>query len=74
MLDDPALSAYFRVLGFDIDDARRFILLLDTDANGSVSIHEFLRGCLRYRGGATGVDMHTCLRVVSAHSSELLGC
>ena len=21
MLDDPALSAYFRVLGFDIDDA-----------------------------------------------------
>ncbi|CAK9070614.1 unnamed protein product [Durusdinium trenchii] len=64
MLDDPALSAYFRVLGFDIDDARRFILLLDTDANGSISVSEFLRGCLRYRGVATGVDMHTCLRVV----------
>ena len=25
---------------------------------------EFLKGCLRYRGGATGVDMHTCLRLV----------
>ena len=63
MLDDSALSAYFRVLGFDIDDARRFIQLLDTDSNGSISIDEFLRGCLRYRGLATGVDMHTCIRV-----------
>ena len=26
-------------------------------------IDEFLRGCLRYRGLATGVDMHTCLRM-----------
>lgn len=64
MLDDPALSAYFRVLGFDIDDARRFIQLLDTDSNERISIDEFLRGCLRYRGLATGVDMHTCLRMV----------
>eukprot|EP00438_Fugacium_kawagutii_P016624 Skav205644 [mRNA] locus=scaffold458:98794:105314:+ [translate_table: standard] len=44
--------------------ARRFIQLLDVDSSGSISIDEFLRGGLRYRGLATGVDMHACLRVV----------
>ncbi|CAJ1368974.1 unnamed protein product, partial [Effrenium voratum] len=72
MLGDPTLSAYFRVLGFDIDDANRFILLLDKDSSGSISMDEFLKGCLRYRGGATGVDMHTCLRLVRRMEQTLL--
>ncbi len=34
-----------------------------SDRTPVVGIDEFLRGCLRYRGLATGVDMHTCIRV-----------
>jgi len=64
MLKDPTLSAYFRVLGFEIDDANRFIDLLDKDEDGAISVDEFLRGCLKFRGGAAAVDMHQCLRLV----------
>lgn len=58
MLQDETLSAYFRILGFDIDDAGRFIRLLDADCSGAVSIDEFLDGCMRFRGPAQGVDVH----------------
>jgi len=72
MLKDPTLSAYFRVLGFEIDDAARFINLLDKDKDGAISMEEFLRGCLQYRGVATAVDMHQCLRLVRQTQRALL--
>ncbi|CAE7320757.1 pex6 [Symbiodinium pilosum] len=72
MLKDPTLSAYFRVLGFEIDDAARFINLLDKDKDGSISVEEFLRGCLKYRGMATAVDMHQCLRLVRQTQRSLV--
>ncbi|CAE6911722.1 SCN10A [Symbiodinium natans] len=72
MLKDPTLSAYFRVLGFEIDDAARFITLLDKDKDGAISVEEFLRGCLKYRGSATAVDMHQCLRLVRQTQRSLV--
>jgi len=62
VLEDPTLSAYFRVLEFDVDDAQRFIDLLDLDNSNTLTIDEFLMGCERYKGPAQGVDVHACLK------------
>lgn len=64
MLADETLSAYFRTLGFDIDDVGDFIRLLDADGSGSVSIEEFLDGCMRFRGPAQCVDVQHILAEV----------
>lgn len=61
-LDDPTMSAYFRVLGIDIDDPDRFVRLLDLDHSGAVNFEEFAEGCLKFKGSAKSVDMHTVLR------------
>eukprot|EP00930_Biecheleria_cincta_P095274 TRINITY_DN87252_c0_g1_i1.p1 TRINITY_DN87252_c0_g1~~TRINITY_DN87252_c0_g1_i1.p1 ORF type:complete len:645 (-),score=84.05 TRINITY_DN87252_c0_g1_i1:151-2085(-) len=61
-LDDPTMAAYFRILGIDIDDPDRFVRLLDLDHSGAVNFQEFAEGCLRFKGTATSVDMHTVLR------------
>ncbi|CAE7322467.1 para [Symbiodinium natans] len=61
-LDDATMEAFFRTLGFDVYDKHRFMELLDVDDSGEVSYEEFLEGCMRYRGVAQGVDVHTVIR------------
>mmetsp|Transcript_35304 Transcript_35304/g.82374 ORF Transcript_35304/g.82374 Transcript_35304/m.82374 type:complete len:103 (+) Transcript_35304:94-402(+) len=56
------MEAFFRTLGFDVYDKQRFMELLDVDDSGEVSYEEFLEGCMRYRGVAQGVDVHTVIR------------
>jgi len=58
MLEDPTLSAYFSVLGFEVDDARRLFMLLDQDNSGEVEIHEFMEGCIKLKGQARSIDVH----------------
>eukprot|EP00930_Biecheleria_cincta_P035127 TRINITY_DN24192_c0_g1_i1.p1 TRINITY_DN24192_c0_g1~~TRINITY_DN24192_c0_g1_i1.p1 ORF type:complete len:582 (+),score=115.95 TRINITY_DN24192_c0_g1_i1:94-1839(+) len=58
MLEDPGLSAYFRVLGFDVHDAQRLFDLMDSDCSGTVCLEEFLDGCVRLKGSARSIDMH----------------
>lgn len=72
VLEDPTLAAYFRVLEFDIDDARRFIDLIDTDKSGSLSVDEFLKGCQRFKGPAQAIDVHAVLQEVRSIKEELL--
>mmetsp|Transcript_30887 Transcript_30887/g.57927 ORF Transcript_30887/g.57927 Transcript_30887/m.57927 type:complete len:385 (+) Transcript_30887:3-1157(+) len=61
MLDDPTLSAYFRVLGFETTDADSFFKLLDVDDSETVSMQEFLDGCARLKGPARNMDVHAIL-------------
>mmetsp|Transcript_74798 Transcript_74798/g.132307 ORF Transcript_74798/g.132307 Transcript_74798/m.132307 type:complete len:168 (-) Transcript_74798:38-541(-) len=58
MVEDPALSAYFSVLGFEIDDAKRLFMMLDADGSGEVEIGEFLTRCLKLKGEARSIDVH----------------
>ncbi|CAE7623555.1 Scn11a [Symbiodinium pilosum] len=61
MLEDPTLSAYFRVLGFETTDADLFFKLLDVDDSNAVSMQEFLDGCARLKGPARNMDVHAIL-------------
>jgi len=75
-LEDPTMSAFFRMLGFDIADPQRFITLLDADESGFVTFEEFLEGCMQFKGVAQGVDVHAILRYIRklAQTVEEMSC
>merc|ERR1712187_49949 len=60
MLNDEVL-AHLRAIGIDGNEAQGLFGLLDDDQSHSVSINEFITGCLRLKGGARAVDMVTLL-------------
>merc|ERR1712139_92876 len=73
---DIRVRTYFQVLGMDPDDIQRLFQLIDQDESGEVEVNEFLDGCLRLKGEARSIDLHTvmydckaCLR----HTAEMVG-
>jgi len=76
---DVRVKSYFQVLGMDPDDIERLFRLIDQDASGEVEVQEFLDGCLRLKGEARSIDLHTvmydckaCLKELSLMSACLL--
>mmetsp|Transcript_7776 Transcript_7776/g.17388 ORF Transcript_7776/g.17388 Transcript_7776/m.17388 type:complete len:144 (-) Transcript_7776:391-822(-) len=60
-LNDPRVLSYFSALGLELDDTARLFSLIDDDGSGDVSIDEFLDGCLRLKGQAKSIDMHSMI-------------
>ncbi|CAE7494511.1 Scn11a [Symbiodinium natans] len=60
-LEEPANLKYFGSLGINASEARGLFGLLDADESGSVSLQEFMQGCLRLRGQAKAIDMATLM-------------
>jgi len=56
-LDDTSMHAYFALLGMHKSDAKDLFRLLDLDGSGSLSIKEFVHGCLSLRGTAKSLDL-----------------
>merc|ERR1719476_561550 len=54
---DPRMVAYFNALGLDITDVETLFVLLDKDSTGSISMEEFLVGCMRLKGEAKSLDL-----------------
>eukprot|EP00931_Biecheleriopsis_adriatica_P042325 TRINITY_DN24120_c0_g1_i2.p1 TRINITY_DN24120_c0_g1~~TRINITY_DN24120_c0_g1_i2.p1 ORF type:complete len:324 (-),score=43.37 TRINITY_DN24120_c0_g1_i2:7-912(-) len=65
LLHDESLSAYFRILEFQVDDmeeVEQFIRLLDVDESGTLSLEEFVKGCRKFKGPAQVTDVHQVLK------------
>mmetsp|Transcript_44057 Transcript_44057/g.82376 ORF Transcript_44057/g.82376 Transcript_44057/m.82376 type:complete len:620 (-) Transcript_44057:182-2041(-) len=60
-LEEPSNLKYFNSLGINPREARGLFTLLDADESGSVSLQEFMQGCLRLRGQAKSIDMATLM-------------
>jgi len=60
-LEEPSNLKYFGSLGINASEARGLFGLLDADESGSVSLQEFMQGCLRLRGQAKAIDMATLM-------------
>merc|ERR1712187_944928 len=56
-LENPLVVSYFETLDLEVAEAWDIFKLLDVDLNGSVSIEEFVSGCLRLRGYAKTIDV-----------------
>ncbi|CAE8620813.1 unnamed protein product [Polarella glacialis] len=65
----PAMNKYCHEVGMTLDEADNLFEFLDRDDSGSVSIAEFVQGCLRLRGPAKALDLAE-LRLWSKDNSQ----
>merc|ERR1712203_881575 len=56
-LADEHIKASFTHLNIDVTKAPLFFALLDHDKSGSVTVDEFIYGCMRLQGFAKPVDV-----------------
>jgi len=52
---------YFSVLDIDVVDSNYLFDMLDLDRSGEVDMEEFVSGCLRLKGNAKSIDIHTLM-------------
>merc|ERR1719330_2053825 len=64
------LDEYLRTVGISRSEATRLFDLLDLDGSGTVTIAEFVRGCLRLRGPAKAMDMADMLHNMKKQNVE----
>merc|ERR1712039_578258 len=57
-LGNHKVRAYFQTLDLDVSQAHVLFELLDTDGSDSVTIDEFLEGCMRLKGQAKSIDLN----------------
>jgi len=62
LMDDLRMKTYFEVLGIETHDIEKLFALLDSNQDGTVSMDEFLSGCIRLKGNARSIDMHSVLK------------
>jgi len=70
-VEDPRVHAYLQVLGLEADDAEKLFRLLDTSGSESVSVDEFLEGCMRLKGAARSIDMQQLLAEYKRSANKL---
>lgn len=58
---DERVRHYFSVLDIDIADSNYLFDMLDLDGSGEVDMDEFVSGCLRLKGNAKSIDVHTLM-------------
>jgi len=56
-----SVQVSFSVLGIDIADSNYLFDMLDLDSSGEVDMSEFITGCLRLKGLAKSIDIHTLM-------------
>lgn len=56
-LEDPGMAEYFRLVGISRKEAKDLFQLLDLDSSGTLSVKEFVHGCLGLRGPAKSLDL-----------------
>lgn len=56
---NPEMREYMEALDIKVDDTELLCNLLDVDNSGHVSAEEFCQGCLRLKGNARSIDIHS---------------
>mmetsp|Transcript_20063 Transcript_20063/g.46136 ORF Transcript_20063/g.46136 Transcript_20063/m.46136 type:complete len:181 (+) Transcript_20063:386-928(+) len=57
MCDDPVLQLWLSAIGLSTTDAAKVFYLID-DGDGKISAEELVEGVDRFRGVASGIDLH----------------
>merc|ERR1712232_1025138 len=72
-LEDPKVRAHFRVLELEPWDLMTFFDLLKrpNEMNPSISIPQFIRGCIRLKQQAKNVDIVSVKYVLEAEMAEI---
>jgi len=65
------LDEYIRAVGITRIEAQELFELLDQDESGAVNVVEFVRGCLRLRGGAKAMDVAIALHKMKLQFGDI---
>lgn len=60
-LSDSYMRAHLAALGIEAGEAEGLFRLLDLDSSGTITIEEFLFGCMRLKGHAKSIDLNTLM-------------
>jgi len=60
-LKDSRVQGYFSAFGLEASDVEMLFALLDTDNSGELDVGEFVDGCLRLKGDARSIDIHSIM-------------
>ncbi|CAE8626772.1 unnamed protein product [Polarella glacialis] len=69
IMHSAVMKKYCHEIGMTLDEAENLFEFLDRDDSGSISIAEFVQGCLRLRGPAKALDLAE-LRLWSKDKSQ----
>jgi len=72
-MQSRAMQGYLLELGVSSTESGGLFDLLDEDANGSLSSHEIITGCLRLRAAPTVLDLALLMREVNDLRADLRG-
>jgi len=61
ILNDDTLKAYFQAMDLDAGDAWTLFKLIDTEKTHTISVNDFIDGCMRLKGSAKGIDIATLM-------------
>jgi len=56
-LQEERMQAFFQSIEIETTDAWTIFKLLDADGEGTISLHEFIEGCLRIKGNAKSIHI-----------------
>lgn len=56
-LEDPEVLKKLRLVDLPVEEAQALFMVLDADGSGSLSVDEFIGGCLRLKGNAKSKDL-----------------
>lgn len=65
LINDPIMTAYLQLIGFQFDDATKVFRLFDKDRSGEIGFDEFIHGCETLKGPARKVDVHLLMSEVN---------
>jgi len=69
-IEDPGMETYFQAVDLNREQGRDLFRLLDADGSGTLSVEEFVRGCVRLKGPARSVDLASLVQDFEAHASN----
>eukprot|EP00930_Biecheleria_cincta_P037030 TRINITY_DN25393_c0_g1_i1.p1 TRINITY_DN25393_c0_g1~~TRINITY_DN25393_c0_g1_i1.p1 ORF type:complete len:573 (-),score=109.14 TRINITY_DN25393_c0_g1_i1:97-1815(-) len=61
-LQEEEFQAYLAHLNISVDDAMELLEVLDSDHDGTISLEEFVTGCMRVKGQAKTIDLMKIMR------------
>lgn len=62
---------YFSVLDINVTESDYLFDMLDLDRSGEVDMEEFVNGCLRLKGNAKSIDIHTLMHEIKLMIKQL---
>lgn len=70
-MQDEQVKACLKILDVNADEAEQLFFICKPNYSDEIDIHDFVKGCIKMRGGAKAIDIHTLLTMNKAMMEDL---